>query len=64
MGRWHEGLGDAVVEVDCQGEVHHIRWHRGRLRLENHPDAAAEEVLAALSGVDDHHGPGRAACLR
>jgi hypothetical protein len=59
--RWHEGLADAVVEVDCGGERHRVRWHRGRLQLEGHPDAAAEDVLHALAG-----GPGasgRPACL-
>jgi hypothetical protein len=59
VSRWHEGLGDAVVEVDCQGELHHIRWHRGRLRLEDHPDVAAEEVMVVLSG-----GADRPACLQ
>ncbi len=32
------------------GEVHHVRWSRGRVRADAHPDLAGEEALAALGG--------------
>jgi hypothetical protein len=45
---WYDGLGDVSAVLDCHGERHRVRWHRGRLQLEDHPDPGAEVVLAAL----------------
>ncbi len=53
--RWYRQLPPAVVQLDCGGSRHTVRWHRGRLVLLDH-DVAAESGLIAL-------GAQRPACL-
>lgn len=45
---WYDDLPDVAAVLECQGARHRVRWHRGRLQLEDHPDPEAEVVLAAL----------------
>lgn len=45
---WYDGLSDVEVDVDCVGNRHRVRWHRGWLQLLDHPDAEAELVMSAL----------------
>ncbi|HEY3239943.1 MAG TPA: hypothetical protein VGL92_10295, partial [Acidimicrobiia bacterium] len=47
--RWYSGLAPCVIEVDCGGARHTLRWRKGRVVLEDH-DVAAERALAALGG--------------
>lgn len=53
--RWYRQQPAALVRLDCGGERHTVRWHKGRLVLLDH-DVAAETVLMAL-------GAERPACL-
>lgn len=39
-----------LLEVLCQGTRHRIRWVRGDVVLDDHPDVDAELVLVALGG--------------
>lgn len=53
--RWYRRVAPAVLQLDCGGARHTVRWHRGRLVLLDH-DVAAEIGLMALGGE-------RPACL-
>lgn len=48
---WWAGLAAAEAAVACEGSEHSLRWEDGRLRLLDHPDHDAEQVLAALGGA-------------
>ena len=53
--RWYRRVAPAVLQLDCGGARHTVRWHRGCLVLLDH-DVAAETGLMAL-------GAERPACL-
>ncbi|MFN0091952.1 MAG: hypothetical protein ACKVWR_17055 [Acidimicrobiales bacterium] len=48
---WCCGVPPAAMELSCGGARHRVRWRRGRLHLEDHPDAAGEAALAALGAT-------------
>ncbi len=47
--RWYRHRPAEVVDVDCSGGTHRVRWHRGALVLLDH-DVASEVALTALGG--------------
>jgi hypothetical protein len=38
------------MTVRCDGALHRVRWHHGRIQLTDHPDPEADAVLAAFGG--------------
>jgi hypothetical protein len=49
-GPWFGCLPSIETSVPCGSGWHTIGWEAGSLRLPSHPDAEAEQVLAALGG--------------
>ena len=47
--RWHRHVAPVVLELDCNGASHRIRWRRGRIRVLDH-DVLAERAMLALGG--------------
>jgi hypothetical protein len=47
---WYARLAPIETQVPCAEGQHTIRWSNGELELTDHPDAEAEQVLAALGG--------------
>jgi hypothetical protein len=47
---WYARLAPIETRVPCAEGQHTIRWRDGELELTDHPDAEAEQVLAALGG--------------
>jgi hypothetical protein len=45
---WWSATSPAEAEVACGGDVHTVRWERGRLMLTGHDDVEAERALGAL----------------
>lgn len=51
LPHWYEGLAPVRVELPVgPASSHRITWDAGALTLDAHPDAEAEDVLAALGG--------------
>lgn len=47
---WWDTALPLELTINCTGERHLLRWGRGRLSLEHHPDLEAELALIALGG--------------
>lgn len=47
--RWYEHVPPSVGKVPCEGEVHHLAWRRGKVKLEDH-DLGGERALLVLGG--------------
>jgi hypothetical protein len=47
---WYSCLPSCQTRVPCGSGWHTVGWEAGQLRLPEHPDAEAEQVLAALGG--------------
>lgn len=48
---WYQSLPPAEAQVPCGAGAHAVRWEAGQLAIPAHPDAEAENVLAALGAA-------------
>ncbi|MHB1776855.1 MAG: hypothetical protein ACYCU7_12830 [Acidimicrobiales bacterium] len=50
-GTWWQLLGPVEVPLECDGELHRLRWRAGLLEVADHPDPEGERTLGALGGT-------------